>query len=143
MVTEVLVQGRLVATGHPLVAVLVGTRAAQLLGALLRLLLGVIKPSGVGVASQRHGRQRQGDQGQALGQGIGSRQRHSDKATTRQNRKSGSNLLYSGLLSPSRRSMRRSSMISARWATMISRANRRTVGLLLLRRARSGAGGVH
>ena len=48
VVTEVLVQGRLVAAGHPLAAVLVGARAAELLGTLRRLLLDVMKPSGVG-----------------------------------------------------------------------------------------------
>ena len=52
-----------------------------------------------------------------------------------QNENRASNWWYSGLLSPSCLSMRRSSMISRRWATMISRASLLIVGLLLFLRA--------
>ena len=53
VVPQVLMQGCLIAAGHPLTAVLVSACAAELLGPLLSLLLVVVQPFGVGVAGQR------------------------------------------------------------------------------------------
>ena len=48
VVTKVLVQGCLIAAGHPLAAVLVNACAAELLGPLLNLLLAFKQPFGMG-----------------------------------------------------------------------------------------------